>query len=390
MKYIHLSNYLMPGLGYQENFLCKHLINIGHDATLITSDRFPYKYEPLYPKQEAGEYQEANFKVIRLTSKRIYSETMINLSNLSLTLRQSRPDVVYCNTLWSINTIKAAFLKSRFNYFLVADDHIDNANLHLDSFLKKTLYSAFQYFFLPYLKKKVDLFVSVNHESYSLLKSKYKISNPLLFPLGINTDLFYYSEEERKAFRCKYKVDDDEFVMLLSGNLDPTKGISLTMKAFNLLKDTYKVRLFIVGRCVPGYEPEFEKLMQRAPETNHIEWVSQDDLRGLYNMCDLALLPHKLGGTREAMGCGTPLMICDDRGVQHLNIGSKELCFKMNDHQDLAKKVSAIIESPSIQNELVAKTKDFVENNLSWDAVTKAFTLQIKKEMNNRGYKDTY
>ena len=43
MKIVHLTSYFQPQLGYQEYFLAREHIKLGHDVWVVTSDRyFPF------------------------------------------------------------------------------------------------------------------------------------------------------------------------------------------------------------------------------------------------------------------------------------------------------------------------------------------------------------
>ena len=40
MKIVHVCDYIQPQLGYQEYYLAKEHAKMGHEVTVITSDRY--------------------------------------------------------------------------------------------------------------------------------------------------------------------------------------------------------------------------------------------------------------------------------------------------------------------------------------------------------------
>ena len=138
MKIVHLISYFQPQLGYQEYFLAKEHSKMGHDVTVVTSDRyFPF---PDYEKtvkpvlgdriQKPSKSNYENFKIIRLPTLIEFS-CRVWLTGLEDTIREIKPDVVISHTIGNFNTLRMANLKSSMDFKLVTDEHMNVSNTSL-------------------------------------------------------------------------------------------------------------------------------------------------------------------------------------------------------------------------------------------------------------------
>src|SRR5574340_713911 len=104
MNIVLVINHFQPQIGYQEYFLCHEWQKMGHRVTVVTSNYFfPFpEYEKSVQlilgerKRKIGKFVERNIKTIRLAAGFSLNGMVLTLRNLSLTLKQLQPDVVFC------------------------------------------------------------------------------------------------------------------------------------------------------------------------------------------------------------------------------------------------------------------------------------------------------
>ena len=132
MKIVHLVDYFMPQMGYQEFYLAREHKRLGHKVWVVTSDRY-------YPFVDfdntagsilgkrivgVGQRQERGISVIRLPILFEHQPSaLVFIKNLGKTLKMISPDVVFCDGLFSFNAILAAWHQKSLGYRLVYDNH---------------------------------------------------------------------------------------------------------------------------------------------------------------------------------------------------------------------------------------------------------------------------
>ena len=131
MKILHIVDYLMPTMGYQEFLLPKWNAKQGHDVTIITSDRyFPVSnyndtwFSALGPRViGSGLFQIDGVSVIRLpVFCEIKSRPLI--SNLHTTISNINPDVILCHGTGSFSTYLSARSAKKLSIPIFFDNHM--------------------------------------------------------------------------------------------------------------------------------------------------------------------------------------------------------------------------------------------------------------------------
>jgi glycosyltransferase involved in cell wall biosynthesis len=79
-----------------------------------------------------------------------------------------------------------------------------------------------------------------------------------LVPHGPET-LFKEDPEDEARLRARYRIGDDDEIVLMVGGLRPSKGVSELIEAFALLRDRPKARLLIAGYPSREFDVEAER-----------------------------------------------------------------------------------------------------------------------------------
>ena len=387
MKILHLINYYQPKIGYQEYFLAKKQIELGHDVFFITSDRyFPFSnykesYEPLLGKRKinSGKFIEYGATVFRLKplveiSPSFIKNPFIIIRGVNKKIKKIDPDLIVCHGTTiplSVQLAKHKFLNKK--PFIIYDDHQGYPSQKKIIFHK--IYGfIFSTFFKKLILKSQDRIIAVSDHTKEFLKEIYGLDDSIISvaPVGVDTKTFYYSEESRKNIRKKLKLGDDDVVSIYTGKLSAYKGINEIIDAHLELRKLYKnyFQIFI------GFSQD-KKIIERLKSINSIiliDSVSNDHLYKYLSASDFGIWPsHVTISHYEAMACKLPIIVSDldvakervkwDNGFSLNELSSESIfnaCVKLIDEKDLRLTMGI--------NSLNA-----VKKELSWDTIVNSF-----------------
>ena len=269
----------------------------------------------------------------------IKSRGQVYLRNLRRTLREIEPEIIHIHGLWYLPTLQT--MACRPSSTLVADDHADNGNL--PSGPGNLIRFGFARWVCKRLCREGGKIFSVNPFSRWFVTEVLAAppDNVHFLPLGINTQTFYPDPEKRKEAREQLSLPPDACVFITSGRLTPGKGFELLIERFGEVYRTHRAsRLIIIGSGSKTYETQLRRLAkERGIEDAFIllSWMAQADLCTYYNAADVGVLPGKLGGIREILAVGRPLIVPDHLATRYFIERGNGLAFSPNDPPASAK-----------------------------------------------------
>jgi glycosyltransferase involved in cell wall biosynthesis len=143
--------------------------------------------------------------------------------------------------------------------------------------------------------------------------------------------------------------------VMFAGRLAEEKHVDVLIEAISKTPPELNVHLEIVG----GGEvrSSLENLVQRLGRGDRVKFLglaSDEDLRNAYIKADLFCMPGTAElqslVTLEAMSASTPVVLADAMALPHLvRDGENGYLFTPNDSDDLAKKITMILELPADQ-----------------------------------------
>ncbi len=119
--------------------------------------------------------------------------------------------------------------------------------------------------------------------------------------------------------------------VLFVGTLKPHKNLPVVVNALKILRDSKGIEheLVLVGRKDPQHQTLLN-LVARNPFVRHLGECADSDLRALYNLADVFVLPSYFEGfglpVVEAMACGTPVISSDRSSLPEV-VGSAGALF---------------------------------------------------------------
>jgi glycosyltransferase involved in cell wall biosynthesis len=224
-------------------------------------------------------------------------------------------------------------------------------------------------------KMEEEQYIDMNIE-----KNKIEIA-----PNGIDLAQYTYLPK-KNSFKKKYGINLNERIILYLGRINKIKGIDLLIEAFEeLSKEMNDIRLVIVGP-----DNGFVSTLKNRMETLNIQHkvlftgpLYEKNKLEAYVDADVLVYPSsfEIFGLvpLESLMCGTPVIVTDNCGCAEIIKKSESgYLVKYGDVEDLKQKMQILIKCNSKEN-LAAKGKKYIENNLALDVIAHTMEMIYRK-----------
>jgi glycosyltransferase involved in cell wall biosynthesis len=389
MRILHISDYYQPALGYQEVFLPREHARLGHDVSVITSDRyypFPYYEETvgplLGPRQlAAGEYHANGVGVYRLEARLEY-RTRVWLKGLPDMIERLVPDVIYAHGISSLTSVRVAWwkLRSRSKCRLVYDCHMTRTAS--TSKLRWLFLGVYRHLIKHSVLNAGDHFVAVAVAAKRYMETAYGIPSCRIqmIPLGADTDCFRRQPAERERTRAELGIDRGEVVYIYVGKVLPGKGIHLLAEAAKrLLKECSNsgLRILVVGGGPSTYRRHIERDLRTAGIEGSFIWtgvVPNAELPRYYSAADIGVWPGEVSITQwEAMSCELPIIVADNpAAAERVSWGNGLVC-REGDAEDLYRAMRELLTNKDAREEMGRIGRRIAEEEVSWKVIAVRF-----------------
>lgn len=390
MKIVHITNYLMPELGYQEYYLAKYQANFGHEVHVITSNKaYPKQsdysvFKDVYPKRDlqVESFNYENFTVHRLKSICEFNIQLLLLGILD-SIRSISPDVIYMHGFTRFETLHIAIWKrlSRKQFILIIDDHMQ-LSAYVDKGYRKLYYSIFKLLFVKFsLVDAIDQVVPISNETKQFLQSFFPIpENKIsIINLGVDRYTYYQSINDGVALRDKLGIPRDAFLILYVGKIASPKKCDWVYEiSREYLITNNKVFLLFVGS---GIESEYANKIRESIRKDRLEskvfWCSHvhhDELYKYYSAADVAIWPfQETKAALEAASCSLPIILRNSTIAQEYTSNGNGFACSSLDEQKNA--IGILIENLELKKEMGMKGEDLIRRKYDWEMVAKKFVI---------------
>lgn len=385
MKILHIMNWFWEGVGYQENHLPFQQTRFGNKVQLICSKDYPNYRKFVKDKNRDVNYDYQTLTIKRLDSLSIRSVTEQNwFLGLQKEINNFAPDIVHLHHIWDLPTIQFLLFSFRDKKIKVfVDSHIDNGNFDCKKFYKRTYYFGFiKKVIVPLMLKRGFTFIAVNPYAQYCLNSYFGIPQDKikLLLLGVDDEKIFFSREARKQIREKYNIDEKNLVFAFSGVFERSKSLFDLINAFKILAKKYPhISLLMIGQGILPKDEEFQSL-QKKGRIILSGWQLKDELYRWYSVADIGVMPGKLGGIRDILAVGRPVIISDDLAVSYLLENNNGLVFRRGNILELAQSMEQYIKNPYLIQEYGRRSLQLTNQKLSWRNIARE-SLQIYGEL---------
>jgi glycosyltransferase involved in cell wall biosynthesis len=150
--------------------------------------------------------------------------------------------------------------------------------------------------------------------------------------------------------------------LLFVSNLEPRKNILSIIKAFNYLKQKYKIDhdLILIGRKGWYYEPIIAAIESSSwkHQIHHLDYLSDELVALFYSKADVFVYPSYYEGfglpVLEAMTLGAPVVASNTSSLPEV-AGDAALFIDPNDPIQLAEAILKVISDRQLRQELIDK-----------------------------------
>lgn len=383
MKIVHLTDYFQPKIGYQETFLAREQVKLGHDVTVVTSDRyFPFPdYESTFTTLlgdryiGTGKQIEEGIVTWRLPAWEIPKSPLVVLRSLEQTLETIRPDAVFCHGVYSITSYLAARLKKRVGYTLVYDSHAAAFNTPLtDTLAKRCYFFLYQHVFAPAIRKEMDKIFAVGDDEQKFLRETLKLVDydvPII-RLGVDTGRFRFSQKKRERIRKVLGLSEKEILVVCAGKMGKEKDIPVLLEAFGKLKNK-NIRLLLIGGGLDiNLTPPLSLII-------HLPFVVNEELPAYFSTADIGVWPGNFTMTiLEAMSCSLPIVLPKQSSNTYLEKSNGARWFTRGNAHELSECIESLASSPDKRKTSGKNAREYTEKELSWSRIAKETLERIR------------
>lgn len=264
--------------------------------------------------------------------------------------------------------IKKIFVRKKFK--LITHFHMDNQARGAKGFI----FFIYKAIVLPLLAKASDIIISssLDYVKHSSLR-KYFLKNSDKFrEVRFGVDLNKFAVKNESLDKSSKKN------ILFVGRLDKayhSKGLDVLLRAMEIImkKTESGAVLKVVGEG--NLRKNYIELAEKLKVSDNVEFLEKIDNKTLvdyYNSCDVFVLPSSNKGEAfgivllEAMACAKPVVASNIPGVRSVFIKGKHgLLFKAGDADDLAEKISLILNDENMAKKMGQEARKYAEKYYS-------------------------
>lgn len=198
----------------------------------------------------------------------------------------------------------------------------------------------------------------------------------VVIPNGVDVERFKPpTEEEKRSLREKWKLPEDQLVVLLLSRLVPKKGFHIVLEAWSkILQKMSKCFLWIVGGGEPNYRRYLEDMVRALKIMDTVRFqgsVDPNDVPLCYRAADIyvfpSLCPESFSLTLfEAMATGLPCVTSLIPSVSEF-VSEEEVMFIRNPNivEEFIEPVTSLLTDQALRIALGKKARTAVEQRFN-------------------------
>lgn len=224
---------------------------------------------------------------------------------------------------------------------------------------------AYSHFMFDRLVHRADALLSVSQFTEGELIRLTRVSPRKIKVIHNGVDESWFKVERRQNPHSRP-------FLLFVGNVKPHKNLGRLLEAFAMIKDRVPHDLVLVGKKEGFITGDREVLRQAETFGDRVKFtgvLEDGQLQQYYAFADLLVFPSLYEGfglpPLEAMAVGTPVACSHAASLPEV-CGEAALYFDPSQPQDMADKISKILENRSLRDELVKRGLEWARP-FSWD-----------------------
>lgn len=376
MKIVHVVDYSMPQMGYQEFLLPKFNAMNGDDVYILTSDRyFPVPnydetwLEFLGPRLCGS----GNYVVNGVNIHRFKSACEIKgrpwIVGLIEHLNKLRPDVIFVHGTGSFSAYRVALANFKFSPIVFFDNHMIY-DIVQTGILQSFYYWLHRNYLSKLIAKRAKFIYGVTEETCSYLSDiegfpKEKIKH---LPLSVDDEHFQPDQENRTQNKTQVIVQTGKF------NFD--KKPNWTSDAcLKLLQRGEDIQLRLVGSGDVKLLNKIKKDFEAAGFADRLSiepMVHYKNLPKIFQECDIAVYPDGTSlSALEAASAGCLVVMADLPASRFRERDGIGITYSRGDLEDLTKKLSFLLKQKDTDDLSTINIRCVIKERYSYHQIAK-------------------
>ncbi|PGX10514.1 glycosyltransferase family 4 protein [Bacillus sp. AFS033286] len=395
MKIVHIEDFFHPDAGYQINILPKYQVKQGHEVAIITSEieKVPEGLTNFFGKDNIEEcdkkyMEKTGVKIYRLPIYKFVSGRAIFKLGLEKFVNALNPDILYVHGNDTAVGILYSLKAHKLSYPVVFDSHM------LDMASKNPFNKIFRLFYkkfiTPIIKKEGLIVIRTQDDDYVERCLGIPILQSPWISVGSDTMQFSSNKINRTKFREEYNISENEFIVVYTGKLDPSKGGKFLAEVFKEkfdLPNGKEVVLVVVGNSTSDdYGKEMDGIFNSS-ENRILRFPTQKymELAKFYQLGDLSVFPKQCSlSFYDAQACGLPV-VSEDNNINVERLKYNNGCnFIAGNLVDFREKIISFAEmDPEKYNEVSRNAVVYVQRNYDYEEIAMKYTDVLQNVIDN-------
>ncbi|EKE20064.1 MAG: glycosyl transferase, group 1 [uncultured bacterium] len=191
--------------------------------------------------------------------------------------------------------------------------------------------------------------------------------------LILGTSVISHQEIEMSNKDDDRSLMTDDKHLLFIGRIEERKNISNIVKAFEILKEEYKIphKLILAGKPGYGYEKIKDQILysRSAHDILELGFVSEEEKWELLKKAEVFVFPTQYEGfgipILEAQSVGTSVVASRNSSIPEV-VGGSALLVDPENSQEVAEAINKIISNETLKDDIIAKGLDNIKR-FSWE-----------------------
>lgn len=356
MKIVHIAPYAPynEGWGYQDNLLPKYQAKLGHEVTLIITNK--ENRDGGLAEVPCCDYMSPDaFRVIRLRpflNGRGKIGALLSRMDVYDLLKQLEPNLIFYHGINGITIFQISKYKRKIDPMVrvVQDNHLDyNIGFDPSDGLTQKLNCLFFRIVYKLNDRYIDKFYGVTpwRKQYGIEICGVPENKSDVLIMGADDEKidFKHRHEIRKNIRNRYCISENEFLVVSGGKLSENKNIINLMRAVSGKND---IKLLLFGSVENDVKVEFDTLLRENSNIIYIGWIAADKVYDYFFAADLAVFPGQHSVLWEqACASKVPCVFKEWIGMNHVNNGGNAILLDAEQMKNL----SVVIEKLKFTDE---------------------------------------
>lgn len=176
------------------------------------------------------------------------------------------------------------------------------------------------------------------------------------------------------------QVNHKEKVILMFGNVAPSKGFQIMFQAYEkIVKERKDVKLVIAGDSHPNFPGYLSELKKSAPpHVDFLGYLQEEDLANVFSAADVVVLPYLTatgtsGVFHLACGFGRPVVASDLPEIKEMvDDGASAILVPPSNADALKEAILKVLSNKKLATKMSEQNFIFAQRE-SWSSVAKAY-----------------